>query len=74
MNLIWTIISFLAIWTALKFVILVFKRLGNKNSMNDLIDSMEEKMTEGADCVAGYLKKKKKRTTEEEERPIVTIR
>ncbi len=71
MKLILSIISIMAVWTAIKFVFLVFKRLGSKNSMNDLIDRMEDGMAEGADKVAGYLKKQKKK---KEEKPIVTIR
>jgi len=73
MNLVWSLITVMAVWTALKFVFLVFKRLGNKNAMNDLIDRMEDGMADGADKVAGYLKKQKGKK-KEEERPIVTIR
>lgn len=73
MNLVWSLITVMAVWTALKFVFLVFKRLGNKNAMNDLIDRMEDGMADGADKVAGYLKKQKGQK-KEEERPIVTIR
>ena len=73
MNLVWSLIGIMAIWTCLKFVFLVFKRLGNKNRMNDLIEQMEDKMAEGADTVAGYIKKNRKKP-KEEERPIVTIR
>lgn len=71
MKLIFTIAGILAVWTGIKFVFLVFKRLGSKNSMNDLIDRMEDGMVEGADKVAGYWKNRKK---SKEERPIVTIR
>jgi len=74
MNLVWSLITVMAIWTALKFVFLVFKRLGNKNAMNDLIDRMEDGMVQGADTVAGYIKKNRKRSKKDEERPIVTIR
>lgn len=63
----------LAMWTCIKFVFLVFKRLGSKNSMNDMLDRMEDSMTEGADKVAGYWKERKKRK-KESEKPIVTIR
>lgn len=63
----------LAMWTAIKFVFLVFKRLGSKNSMNDLLDRMEDTMVDGADAVAGYFKQKK-RKKKESEKPIVTIR
>lgn len=73
MNLVWSLITVMAVWTALKFVFLVFKRLGNKNAMNDLIDKMEDGMVQGADTVAGYIKKNRKKS-KEEERPIVTIR
>jgi hypothetical protein len=38
-----------------------------------LIDKMEDGMVNGADTVAGYIKKNR-RKTKEEERPIVTIR
>ena len=74
MNLVWSLITVMAVWTALKFVFLVFKRLGNKNAMNDLIDKMEDGMVQGADTVAGYIKKNRKRSKREDERPIVTIR
>lgn len=70
MNLIWSLIVFLALWTALKFVFLVFKRLGNKNNMNSFIDGIEDKMSEGADRVAGAWKNRKKK---EPEKPTVTI-
>ena len=63
----------LAMWTCIKFIFLVFKRLGSKNSMNDLLDRMEDGMVDGADKVAGYFKQKK-RKKEESEKPIVTIR
>ena len=59
------------IWTGLKFVFMVFKRLGSKNSMNDLIDRMEDGMAKGADNIA---KKVKERKAAKEEQPIVTIR
>ena len=51
MKLILTFISIMAVWTALKFCFMVFKRLGSKNSMNDLIDRMEDGMAEGAEKV-----------------------
>ena len=44
--------------------------------MNSMIDKMEEKMSEGADNVAYYIKenrRKKKEKKDEEDRPIVTI-
>ena len=63
----------LCVWTAMKFVFMVFKRLSSKNSMNDLIDRMEDGMAEAADNVAGYCKKKR-RMKKEKEQPIVTIR
>ena len=61
----------LALWTGLKFVFMVFKRLSSKNSMNNLIDRMEDGMVQGADTVAGYIKKNRKK---KDEQPIVTIR
>lgn len=73
MKLILTLAGFMAVWTGLKFVFLVFKRLGNKNAMNDLIDRMEDGMSEGADKVAGYVKSRKARKKEKEQ-PMVTIR
>jgi hypothetical protein len=63
----------LAVWTGLKFVFMVFKRLGSKNSMNNLIDRMEDSMADAADTVAGYCEKRKRRKRDEE-RPVVTIR
>lgn len=66
------LVGVLATWTAIKFVFMVFKRLGSKNSMNDLLDRMEDGMGDAAEKVAGYVKKQKRQ--KEEERPIVTIR
>ena len=74
MNLVWSLITIMAIWTALKFVFLVFKRLGSRNAMNDLIDKMEDGMVQGADTVAGYIRKNRKKSKEKDEQPIVTIR
>lgn len=61
------------VWTGIKFVFMVFKRLGSKNSMNDLIDRMEDGMAKGADTVAKNMKARKERKKEQEQ-PIVTIR
>jgi len=60
----------LATWYGLKFVFMVFKRLGSKNTINDILDRAEDKMAEGADEVAGYFKRKGKK----KEQPVVTIR
>ena len=63
----------LAVWTGLKFVFMVFKRLGSKNTLNDLLDRAEDSMADAADTVAkGWQSRKKRR--KEQERPIVTIR
>lgn len=64
----------LAIWTGLKFVFMVFKRLGSKSTINDILDRAEDSMADAADTVAGYCKKKRSRRKREEEQPIVTIR
>lgn len=64
----------LAVWTGLKFVFMVFKRLSSKNSMNNLLDRMEDGMADAADTVANGWKNRKTRKRKEEERPIVTIR
>lgn len=61
----------LATWYGLKFVFMVFKRLGSKNTIDDVLDRAEQKMADAADSVAGYCKKKRKK---KEEQPIVTIR
>lgn len=58
----------LATWIALKFVFLLFKRLGSRNALNDVIDSAEDKLNDAADKVAGAWKSRKK------ERVKVTIR
>ena len=60
----------LATWYGLKFVFMVFKRLGSKNTINDILDRAEDRMADGADQVAGYFKKKKVK----KEQPVVTIR
>jgi len=62
-----------AMWYALKFVFMVFKRLGNKNSINDVLDRMEEGMSDAADKVAKSWKQRKKRK-KASNKPIVTIR
>lgn len=62
----------LAMWTGLKFVFMVFKRLGSKNTMNDILDRAEDSMSDAAETVAGYIKKNRKR--KKEEQPVVTIR
>ena len=72
MELVLSLAGLLAVWTGLKFVFLVFKRLGNKNAMNDLIDRAEDGIEDAADKVAGYWKKRKHE--KKEERPVVTIR
>ena len=61
----------LAMWTGIKFVFLVFKRLGSKNSMNDLLDRMEDGMADAAGKVANGIKNRKKK---DDNRPVVTIR
>lgn len=63
----------LAMWTGIKFVFMVFKRLGSKNTMNDILDRAEDSMADAAETVAGYVKKKR-RGKKEKEQPIVTIR
>lgn len=68
MKLILTIVCFLALWTAIKFVFLVFRRLGNKNNMNRFIDGCEDKMYDAADRVANKFRSKKGK-----EKPEVTI-
>lgn len=60
----------LATWYGLKFVFMVFKRLGSKNTINDILDRAEDRMADGADQVAGYFKRKGKK----KEQPVVTIR
>lgn len=62
----------LATLYGIKFVFLVFKRLGSKNNINNVLDRMEDSMTEAAGKVANGIKNRKNRN--EEERPIVTIR
>lgn len=77
MQIIWWFAGVMAMWTGLKFIFMVFKRLGSKNSMNDLLDRAEDKMAEAADTVAGYCKKRKKITAKkrkEKLQPVVTIR
>ena len=64
----------LATWTAIKFVFMVFKRLGSKNSMNDVLDRMEDGMADAAGKVAAKVKDRKTRRSRQEEQPIVTIR
>lgn len=74
MKLILSFAGILAVIYALKFVCLVFKRLGSKDSMNRFMDNVEEKMGEGADKVAGYWKKRnRKKKAQKKVKPIVTI-
>lgn len=62
----------LATLYGIKFVFLVFKRLGSKNNINNILDKMEDNMADAAGKVANGIKNRKNR--KEEERPIVTIR
>ncbi len=75
MKLIWWLICFLTLWTILKFVVLVFKRLGSKTSLNRLIDKGEDKMKDGADRFADWVRsgKREKEKEEDYEKPEVTI-
>lgn len=63
----------LATLYGIKFVFLVFKRLGSKNNINNILDRMEDNMADAAGKVANGIKNRKK-SRKEEERPIVTIR
>lgn len=63
----------LATLYGIKFVFLVFKRLGSKNNINSVLDRMEDSMGEAAGKVANGIKNRKARK-KEAERPIVTIR
>jgi len=65
--------GFLATLYGIKFVFMVFKRLGSKNNINAMLDRMEESMADAAGKVAGSIKSRKVRKAEEN-RPIVTIR
>lgn len=62
-----------ATWTLIKFIFMVFKRIGSKNTMNDILDRMEEGMGSAAETVAGYVQKSKSKKKERKERPMVTI-
>lgn len=57
-----------ATWIGLKFVFLLFKRLGSRNAINDVIDRAEDSLADAADKVAGAWKSRKK------EKVKVTIR
>lgn len=59
-----------ATWVGLKFVFLLFKRLGSRNALNDVIDRAEDGLAGAADKVAGAWKARRKN----EEKVRVTIR
>lgn len=63
----------LAMWTVIKFIFMVFKRLGSRNTMNDVLDRAEKGMDSAAKTVAGYVQKNRSRKKERKECPIVTI-
>lgn len=63
----------LAMWTGLKFVFMLFKRLGDKTTLSSVIDKAENKMQDAADGVAGYWNARKEFKRKEKERPTVTI-
>ena len=65
----------LAVWTGLKFVFMVFKRLGSKSTINDLLDRAEDSMADAADTVAKSVKNRKtaKKRKKNEDEWIVTI-
>lgn len=81
MQFVWWMTGVLATITAVRFVVLVFKRLTSKENMNYLLDRANDGLHNTADKVGNYLKdknqkKKKKRTRSKkvDNRPIVTIR
>lgn len=61
----------LATWYGLKFVFMVFKRLGSKSTINDILDRAEDSMSDAADNVAKHFKERKRK---KEEEPWITIR
>lgn len=71
MEFVWWLTGVLAMIAAIKFVILVFKRLTSKDALNAVLDRAQDGMANTADRVANYVKKKK---AEKDNRPIVTIR
>lgn len=73
MEIVLWFVGVMAMWTALKFVFMVFKRLGSKNSMNDLIDKMEDGMQDAADNVASGFKSMKEKRRQKKEQPVVII-
>ena len=70
MEIVWWLAGILASLTACKFVFAVFKRIGSKATLEEVIDRAEEGITNGANKIADKLKKRKE---EKHEKPIVTI-
>ena len=73
MNIIVWFAGVMVTWCGLKFVFRFFKRLGSKSNMDNMIDKVNDSITNSADKFADYCKKGMKKRKEEEQ-PIVTIR
>lgn len=73
MNFVWWVVGLCSMMAALRFVILVFKRLTSKENMNAFLDKATDGMHNSVEKLSDYLKKKKKRK-KKDNRPIVTIR
>ena len=69
MEFVWWLTGMLAMITASRFVILVFRKVTSKENMNRLLDKAGDGMNHAADKVTDYIRDKKRRKNE----PIVTI-
>lgn len=65
--------TFYGIKIVFRFIKRVYKRLGDEERIDSILDGAEERLDQAADNVAGYFKKRRK-SKKEDERPIVTIR
>jgi len=76
-NLIMWFAGVMATLAGLKFVIVLFRSLVNKDSMKSAISVIGDKIHEGAESVTDYIKTKaeeRKVKKELEERPIIRLR
>lgn len=73
MQFVWWLVGVMASFAAVRFVILVFKRLTSKENMNAILDTATDGAHNLADKIGDYFRERKERRKQENQ-PIVTIR
>ena len=71
MEFLWWLTGVFATIMAIRFLILVFKRISSKENLEAIIDKAQDGIRNGAEKVGDYVKNKKNKKNNE---PRVTIR